>query len=971
MVPVFFGKHVIKDNNKKETIIVIDLKECFLMKGGAMYSKSENDQQSSKDLKIYDLELLVKDLKAKLKEYHGLETKLELANRNSRVLEEENVNLIMRLKSIENGKSDPKILPTNIEAMKLITDNKDLRQALENALLEVEKSKENFQSMILKFESQIRQITEERDMLFKENAHLQKELESTRRQHFELKNALEDELAISRAEIDVLVREKERLTEKNAITTSSIKFPDGSRGSNSEPCSRIDPTAVSLKELLLKEDVQELEAKLKASEERLWQKENEWLLAEAKLRSEVSALRDGNSKKINDNEIYRTLHDQISTLKQELAAFRDNQTPFCRYLEARYAHTDPELLSTEGILNRMNSSNPSVASMINEANTLPKGQLVLHNRINSLTKERDDLRENLDNLKTTLLQLQSDIEERDVRCKKLEVILATSKNPNCTNIYSRPDDPQILDCEFPRKSEHLTRSSEVSQEDEVTVLKEELKQLRSQVNDLHAIQEQKDAIHNVRLTEYQNQIAELLDENDSLCQRLNRSSCEKGLSNNDQDYLESVLAFVRDKRESIDDIMCQLEDAWAKEEEASRQIREFNKQDIAMAGYDAMKEGDIHHLQRTIVDLENQLLTEQGNHDLIDELKGELAQKNDELLFLSGKINILSEDLDDAKRNARGSSRSLEREREISKRSSRDARSVSARGRSHNARSVSARGRSHDASSVSIRRKSRSARSVSVGRGSRSNARDTRISALEQQLVETRSEIDRMYSRISRPSRRSMPVSNRATTINSQVRTPEEIILSSNRVHSPEGTSKIAILEGAHLAITIVELSNLMCKGCLITEPGSVVIKLKSIKEKYKTSVRELKTTIPFDETFQFFLAKPDQDVITLHVFYKTKRNSYVYHIGDVCFSMATLYRGVPRRRIAPVVQYPGTANACRAASIEVVLQTNDFGRMYHPSDTELAEEALRFNDLAQRFERTVPEKLHAVDVYMASTTLL
>ncbi|KAG5468717.1 hypothetical protein CUR178_01552 [Leishmania enriettii] len=156
--------------------------------------------------------------------------------------------------------------------------------------------------------------------------------------------------------------------------------------------------------------------------------------------------------------------------------------------------------------------------------------------------------------------------------------------------------------------------------------------------------------------------------------------------------------------------------------------------------------------------------------------------------------------------------------------------------------------------------------------------------------------------------------------------------------------------------------------GRPITEPGYVIIKLKSIKEKYKTSVKTLSSVIRFDETFVFYLAQPDQDVITLHVFFhKPRGGSREFHIGDACFSMATLYRGVTRRRIAPVVQSPGTKEARRAAQVEVLLQTDDFGKMMEPTKEEVEEESMRFKVLVKKFENGTPEMLHAVDVYMAS----
>lgn len=176
--------------------------------------------------------------------------------------------------------------------------------------------------------------------------------------------------------------------------------------------------------------------------------------------------------------------------------------------------------------------------------------------------------------------------------------------------------------------------------------------------------------------------------------------------------------------------------------------------------------------------------------------------------------------------------------------------------------------------------------------------------------------------------------------------------------------------EGAHLSVTIlrVEQLNRHCQK-FIQDDGEVFIKLKSLKEKYKTTLRPFATpAINFGEIFQFHLAQPHQDVISLHVYFKSHSvPSREYHIGDCCFSLATLFKGIPRERQAPIVENAATPLAKTAGMITVRLQTDDFGILRIPTAEEINNERLRFAKRVNLYTKYAPEKLHTVDVFMAT----
>lgn len=192
----------------------------------------------------------------------------------------------------------------------------------------------------------------------------------------------------------------------------------------------------------------------------------------------------------------------------------------------------------------------------------------------------------------------------------------------------------------------------------------------------------------------------------------------------------------------------------------------------------------------------------------------------------------------------------------------------------------------------------------------------------------------------------------------------------SDRRGEEEGHLPCAVEEGAHLCVTIIQVEELRSHGQSLTQDsGEVFIKLKSLKEKYKTSLRPFsRPAVHFGEAFQFYLAQPHQDVISLHVYFKSHSvPPREYHIGDCCFSLQTLFKGIPRERRAPIVENAATPIAVIAGTVTVQLRTDDFGVSRVPTAKEIEDEQLRFQKRVELYQKYAPEKLHTVDVFMAT----
>lgn len=864
--------------------------------------RSLKEQLSQREFKIGELEIRVKDLFSEAKD---LDEKLRIANRNARVLEEENSNFHLRLKSFEKGDEVASFLPHQKEAMQLIQENESLRGSLADAESRARDAGIMNRENDNIYNKQLRSITEECEKMQRERAREIKELENTRHQCAELQRLLDEEQETAKATRDLLEQERERHQQKLDELVGSMKRNDkllASRDVRTKDGYVKEP----VQQTVLKEEVAELEQKLRATQQRLWDKERDYSNLLSSHKKELFARPSSEIGAQADREVFRALKDQVKSLQEEIESLR---------LERHSSRMVPVI--------RIDGGESIPMTEIGSVNITPQtSSSKWMDQYNILAKVNEELRDEIDRHKANLLRLQNVSDEKDLRCKELEAQIYTTRNRN-TNHSPAPLSSRLSPSggEQSNVKGHSVDQEAVIPSNKTAELKRRILELEVELRNLKGSQEQKDTINGVRMKELQKQVDELLVENDHMRQgnEARRTVDDGSIPLLTSDTIDGVMRLTKDKRESVEEVMRLLEVSWESDDDSRRQLRRARYHNAAMVNNEAMKDEEIRRLQKIIEDLENRL--------------NDMSKARDEVADLKTSVKDLREATDDLKKR----NRALDSENDKLRRQAEDSE------------------KKRDAS---LQKEERRVDDLS-----------RRMDALKDENEQLKRRLAAQRSAGSQPI--SPRISGRSPRPSPRRRTPEKTMaLSQLSVRSMDEQRRSAVPEGAHLAFTVVELAGVLRNGRPITEPGYIIIKLKSIKEKYKTSVKDLSSVIVFDETFVFYLAQPDQDVITLHVFYKVKGSSREYHIGDACFSMATLYRGIPRQRIAPVVQNPGTKDARRAAQVEVHLQTDDFGKMMDPSDAEIEDEELRFKELVKKFESSAPERLHATDVYMASSEL-
>lgn len=855
--------------------------------------KALKGQLAEKEFKLGELENRVKDL---FNEANELDEKLRIANRNARVLEEENSNFHLKFKAIEKDEDVSQFRPLEKEAMKLIQENESLRASLADAEERAKEAAGQSRVSDSGADRQIRSLSNDCERMRKERARESKELEGTRYRCAELQKKLEDEQETFKSARELWDQERERYQQRIEELLENNKSAVRSAGPRS-PKPRGEAKDEPLEQVFLKEDVAQLEKKLKEVQEKAWEKEKEWMRIEGELRKKLQAHQGTSvSEGRNDQALFQAMKDQISALQEEIKSLR-NDRQASRAAALKAAASDATAIS-----------NPAVAAAQTPLNG---GVAIWTARYDAACKEKEAIRDQLDAANNTIFELQNVVDEKSITCKELEVQMAALRKKESNGVRPGITGRAASVRSVSEQSASTREPTSLSNADTartVSELKQRIRDLERELRNQRSAHEQKETISDVRTKEYQKQVDELLRENKAL-----RNENESAFSSVDAapltDSMDGVIRLTKDKRESVEEVMRLLEFAWDSDEEAKRLLRRSKYQSASMAGQDAAKDDEIRRLQKIIDDLESQLRGMEKRANDVDELKDAVNDLRKQIRSLQGendKLRRRNGDLEKSRDNA--------------------AKDLGAKERDAN----------------------------------------RRIEELQKEIDELKRRLSDARRPISKPL--TPAESPRTPRIAARRRTPEVSAMSQLSVRSTEEQRRSAVPEGAHLAFTVVELADVLRNGRPITEPGNVVIKLKSIKEKYKTSVKELSSVIRFDETFVFYLAQPDQDVITVHVFYKSDSGSREFHIGDACFSMATLYRGVPRQRIAPIVQNPGTKDARRAGQIEVNLQTDDFGKTLEPTEGEVEEEKARFNELVNRFEHSAPEKLHAADVYMASS---
>ncbi|KAF8276985.1 Coiled-coil and C2 domain-containing protein [Trypanosoma cruzi] len=902
------------------------------------------EQLATRELNEYEQEVRIRDLKAQLKELSDVENNLSLANRNARVLEEENNALLMKLKLGDKMNASA----VHGEAVKLIEENKRLRSEIEELRAVNNKAVQREYQLDQKckiFAEQQEKADAQILLLKKKNNDMEERLREERHQWTIAKEVWETERA--------------RYVQDYEELLASIQRFDGATQQRENRDNKERGNEQQLQQTLLKEDIAELEEKMRLAEERFRKKEKGWWQLEAALRSEIELLKNNNEQ--GGKEVYRAFQDQLASFKQEVTAFRGerraSRAPFSFPIgETPTDDADVRLSELESEL-QMNTNRIKALEEINRT---------LSQKNTHLLKENEKLREEIDNLQDKCSRIEDRTSEREVRIKELEVLLASAQKNNIFSGVSSIENETKRDKFSDVESENILRESER--------LRASLPRNEIRTADLKGSHEQQIALQEASQNGQMAQVGDPLRQSDvfrsrpspwnsgklpaadrlqelqDLIFRENENNLRKKIG------MDSVAVdrFSKDKIDCIDDVMRALEAAWANEEEHEKEIKKLCRENAELAcamgsgeqrGKDDELRRYIQHLADREEERQKDIYRYQVEKDRLTDQVGALQYDN---RLKDDKINDLEarlKELENCLKNDEYHSRSKNEGKKEGEMENRMRRLEEA-----------------------VAEKEADLRGVS-------KSRDKQLQELNDQLTKMRNANDGLWKQLVNFQEKNSPSRGRPSSGRAS-RTPrgsarrhsiEHFSYSQPSTQLSEEKRRTVVADGAHLAVTIVELSDVMRNSKPITEPGYVIIKVKSVKEKYKTSVKELASVIRFNETFVFYLAQPDEDVITLHVYYKAKNSSREYHVGDACFAMASLYRGVPRERLAIVAQNPGTKDARRSAQVEVIMQSDDFGKMTVPTEAEIEDEKLRFSELLKRMEISSPENLHCADVLMAA----
>lgn len=906
------------------------------------------EQLAAKEVIEYEQEMRIRELKNQLKAFGDLEDKLCLANRNARVLEEENNSLLIQLKSAGGGVSG-RTADTRVEALSLINENRQLQSDIEYLRETLDKAHQREQQLDQKCKGYIKE-QENADtqilILKKQNNELEEQLRELENQWSLSKEAWEAERGHYIQDYDELLASVQRF---DNVAQHRDSRDVKERGSDNH-----------IQHAFLKEDIAELEEKMRVMEKNFQTKEREWRQVEFALREEINFLKG--KKETGGNEMYRAFQDQLDLFKEEVSAFRGEQ---------RLGRSTRNFPVERGISCASDDEQSTVfeleiKSKIARIETLEEISETLDKKNKMLNKENEKLREEIEKLRDQCARLEERTSEREVRIKELEVLVATGQRngglSNATEFNLGENCEKYTDAE---KKNMIKGSNALFTGANANLSRGvELKPF-----DMH-----KPAASAARESNRSIRTDGVLPPNNgyrvAVSTRNSAKNSDPGLLHDNEDFMLENEQFVRkrgvmdtalfdkfakERMDYIEDFMRTLETSWTNEEEAKRKLRKAVHQNAELISviensgeyYSRNKDLRSGNQQSNGLDAQSQRDFQLSQNEK-DEIKLQVNGLQLDNKVKDDKIQKLQDKLDLLEKEVKENSQSMRRNADLS-----------------------------GGSDSGTRRKKFDASTADAGlnQDELSKSKDRRIQELNNQLVTMREANDGLWKQLvdlqsgaKESSGRALSRPNsRSPRRNARRHSLEHLVYSQSSTHLSEERRRKAIADGAHLAVTVVELSDVLRNGKPITEPGYVIIKVKSVKEKYKTSVKELASVVRFDETFVFYLAQPDEDIITLHVFYKPKNSSREYHVGDACFSMASLYRGVPRQRIAIVAQNPGTKDARRSAFVEVIMQSDDFGKMMIPTEAELEDEKLRFSELMKRIEITMPENLHRADVLMST----
>ncbi|EPY23760.1 hypothetical protein STCU_07480 [Strigomonas culicis] len=586
------------------------------------------EQLSEKELRVYELELEVKELRNEVTSLYDAKDKLDIANRNARVLEEENNNLHDLVKKTEGDQRYYESFPQGREALEVINENDDLRKQLDATKEELKVLTEKMRSCESACDKRIRDLCAERDRFSMESERNAKELESYRRQCIDLRRALENEQDMSKASAALWSQEKERYEQKitEVIANENFHAKEPRMQTRGE---------VPLQQALLQEEVGELESRLHYLQEKQWQKEKEWIQTENALRQTINELNRSETVGGNDKEVYKGLQDQVISLKNEIESLRG---------EKRANH------AFDFVSDDIESVNPTIEVERIEKSAV-SGMWSNKKHVDELLADNARLRDIIDELQNKNLSLQLQNDEKVIQNKDLEVLLVAEKQKQTSEQHTGAGS-RVL------KENSFSQGSSTGANDEVSQLKQRIRVLQDYVNDTKASQDQKDALTGARIKEYQRQIEELLNENKDIRSNVMETVLTDG----------SVVRLSKDKRDSVEDIMRLLEAAWQSEDETKRLLKKAQFQGAALANANAMKDEEVHRIQKALDDLEDRLRECYGT---LDPLKHRLDDKDNVIHNLESRLRNLQADVDNvvSDRDAlQRENRSLEKENIILRR---------------------------------------------------------------------------------------------------------------------------------------------------------------------------------------------------------------------------------------------------------------------------------------------------------------
>ncbi|CAD2214945.1 viral A-type inclusion protein [Angomonas deanei] len=674
--------------------------------------KQLKEQLSEKELRIYELELEVKDLKTEVGTLYNVKDKLELANRNARVLEEENI----ELHSLVKGKN---FTSSRNEATKLIKENEELRRALEEREEELKGNLSKIRADSNSQEKALREAFSEKEKISMESERMAKELDNSRRQCLEIKQILDDERETVKHERELWSQEKSRFEQKiNELLDGRFEA-----GAKKDARSKVSTNTVQYS--LHKEEVDFLENKVKEIQQKLWVKEKEWSQRENELKLQIAQLSTSGNVRNTDKNVIFGLQAQIAALQDEIKNIRDQsksqQTPALNddvesVVSYKPAYGKPTSRSTSNL--------PS--------------------EYEALLKENEELRTRLDKYTKDNEILQSQVDDGNLTIEELEYALTVT----------RANDANKGNSAAPLRNNAAEDAERKA------------KKLENKLNDLRSAKEQQQLLNDVRQKEYQKQIENLLAENNDF----------RALSNSNLGS-DSIARLLKDKRDCVEDVMRLLEAAWQGEEEARSLLRKAQYQLAQLAEANALKDEEIRNLQKALENMEDRLRNMFGENE---KLRKELEEKDDLLDDLENKLRDLQAKLNDLEKENEGLRADVKRK----EKENANLKSL-----------VDDLERQIDAN----------------GKG-----RDDEIGALEDLLNDLRNENNRLRQQLA------------------SANSPQRFASSPKRITDSQTSDRrrSAVPEGAHLSVTIVELLDVMRNGLPITEPGYIIVKLKSIKEK-------------------------------------------------------------------------------------------------------------------------------------------